>query len=80
MTLVKRIVGLPGEVIEIRDGALYVNGQLLREDYIKEPMKGSFGPYNVSDDARYWDDKYVPKDQIIAKAWFRYSFEIKNIN
>ena len=35
--LVKRIVGLPGEIVEIYDGHVYVNGQLLPENYLPEP-------------------------------------------
>ncbi len=31
---IKRIVGLPGEVLQIRDGNVFVNGASLREDYI----------------------------------------------
>lgn len=32
---VKRVIGLPGDVIEVRDQAIYVNGDLLPEDYIQ---------------------------------------------
>ncbi|MGE5703256.1 MAG: signal peptidase I [Clostridia bacterium] len=35
---VKRVIGKPGDVLEFRDGALYRNGKLLDETYIKEPM------------------------------------------
>ena len=31
---VKRVIGLPNDLIEIRDKALYVNGDLLQEDYV----------------------------------------------
>jgi len=34
--LIKRIIGLPGEVIDIADGKVYIDGELLEEDYIKE--------------------------------------------
>lgn len=39
--LVKRVLGVPGDEIEIKDDNLYINGLIVREDYIKEPMKGS---------------------------------------
>lgn len=35
---VKRVVGLPRDVIEIKNNQVYRNGELLKEDYIKEKM------------------------------------------
>lgn len=37
--LIKRIIGLPGETIDIQGGLVSVNGQAVQEDYIKEPMQ-----------------------------------------
>jgi signal peptidase I len=34
---VKRLVGLPGETVDIRQGQIYINGQPLREPYLNEP-------------------------------------------
>ena len=36
--IIKRIVGLPGDHIEMKDNQLYRNDELLKEDYINEPM------------------------------------------
>lgn len=36
--LVKRIIGLPGDIIEINDSNLYINGEKIYEPYIKEEM------------------------------------------
>ena len=44
---IKRVIGLPGDTVYIKDSVTYVNGQPLEEDYIKEEMKGTFGPYQV---------------------------------
>ena len=46
---VKRVVGLPGDTIEIRsDGHLYINGVLQEEPYILEPfIQSEYGPYTV---------------------------------
>jgi signal peptidase I len=44
---VKRVVGLPGDKIEIKDGHLYVNDQAKDEPYIAEPMDYNFGPVVV---------------------------------
>ena len=51
--LVKRVIGLPGEWVDIReDGTVYVNGQALDEPYVSEQSKGSCNidlPYQVPD-------------------------------
>lgn len=36
--IIKRVIGLPGDHIEMKDNQLYRNGELLNEDYIREPM------------------------------------------
>lgn len=35
--LIKRVIGLPGDTVEILNGRIYVNGEMLEEDYILEP-------------------------------------------
>ncbi len=42
--LIKRLIGLPGDVVEIRDTRVYVNGQLLNEPYINEPCNAGSCP------------------------------------
>ena len=37
---VKRVIGLPGETVEIKDGEVYIDGEVLEEDYIKETTLG----------------------------------------
>jgi signal peptidase I len=75
---IKRLIGLPGDTIEIRDGAVWLNGQRQTEPYINEPMNPSehFGPVTVpphsyfmmgdnrndSRDSRYWG--FAPDDSI----------------
>ncbi|MDD6571896.1 MAG: signal peptidase I [Thermoflexaceae bacterium] len=94
---VKRIIGLPGDIVEIKreeNGVnVYVNGVILNEPYLKEEMR-SVQDYlfivpndsyfvmgdnrNDSKDSRFWENTYVPKDYIIAKAIFKYysKFEV----
>ena len=42
---IKRIIGLPGETIEIRDGGVFVDGELLDEPYIEAGTTECTGPY-----------------------------------
>lgn len=39
--IIKRVVGLPGDRLSIKNNKLYRNGKLLNEDYINEPMEGN---------------------------------------
>lgn len=50
ITLIKRVIGLPGDMIRIDDnGNLYINDKLVDEPYIKEPMKSGGIIKNNSD-------------------------------
>ena len=48
---VKRVVGLPGDTVEVRNGYLYINGDRYEEPYISDVYRNgwlnSFGPYTV---------------------------------
>ena len=88
---VKRIIGLPGETVDIVDGKIYLNGSdtPLDEPYLHEEMD-MYGKdhlhYNVpeghyfmlgdnrnnSNDARFWKNKYVPEEDLIAKVYLEY--------
>jgi len=87
-TYIKRIIGLPGDVVVIKNGHVYVNGNELNEPYIKEPMAVDdveltycvpedhyfmLGDNrNDSSDSRFWVNTYVAKDKILSKAIFKY--------
>ena len=52
---VKRLIALPGDVLEMRDGAVYVNGQLVDESGIDmhSASRSSFGPMVLGDDSYF---------------------------
>ena len=51
---IKRVIGLPGEQVQGRDGRVYINGQLVEEPYLPEGTQTSpFGPVTVPD-GRLW--------------------------
>ncbi len=86
--LVKRVIGLPGETIEIKNGIVLIDGIVLKEDYVKEamnperyiePLTIPEGCYfvmgdnrNNSNDSRYWENKFVPKSEINSKVVMKY--------
>jgi signal peptidase I len=43
--LVKRIIGIPGDRIHLRDGVVYRNGEKLNEPYVKHVLAGDYDPY-----------------------------------
>ena len=92
---VKRIIGLPGEKVNIIDGKVFIDDQEvpLSDDYIMEDMLGSFGPYTVpensyfmlgdnrndSQDSRYWENTFLPKENILGKVLFKYYPKIESL-
>ncbi len=82
---VKRVIGTPGDTIEIRDGQLLLNGQPVNEDYLHGIVMHGDYPRTVvpaddyfvmgdnrnnSSDSRTWG--FVPRDNIVGKVMFVY--------
>lgn len=67
---VKRIIGLPGEKVEIRKGKIYINDSEtpLDEPYLNSKPKGNFGPYYVPEDCYFClgDNRNISAD---ARDW-----------
>lgn len=85
---IKRIIGLPGETVEIREGRTYINGQVLEESYVDDSYnqsKATFPPrkvpeyqYFVMGDNRdnSSDSRYwgtVDKELIMGKYYMTYA-------
>lgn len=84
--LIKRVIAVEGDTVEIRHGTLYVNGKRRAEPYLKRRPKDlrSFGPETVPEDhifvmgdnrALSYDSRYfgpVPEDKLIGEAVLRY--------
>lgn len=88
--LIKRVIGLPGEQVDIKEGKVYINGVLLNEPYVvnasRETMSFTvpegcylfFGDNRThSNDARLWRHPYIPAEKITGKALFTI-FPFKN--
>lgn len=82
--LVKRLIGLPGDSVEVNNGYIYINGNKFNDYYVKnrDNYNGSFkvpkGDYffmgdnrPVSLDARFWKNHYIPRSKIMGKALLR---------
>ena len=81
---IKRLIGLPGEKVEVKAGRVYVNDQPLREKYIADKPAYQWGPVivppdsyivlgdnrNDSYDSHYWG--FVPHDRIFGRAIVRF--------
>ena len=79
--LVKRVIAVPGETVEIRDGAVFVDGVELDEPYAigldrwdMQPLTVSEGAYFVLGDNRQASNDsrnfgVVPMENIVGRAW-----------
>jgi len=82
---IKRVIGLPGETVKIKDGKVFIDGIPLEEDeyirarpnYTMPAMEVPENEYfvlgdnrnNSNDSSHNWT---VPRDNIIGKSWFTY--------
>lgn len=81
---IKRVIGQPGQLVEVSNGWVYVNRQPLLENYTAEPPAYHWGPQyvpkdqlfvmgdnrNNSNDSHVWG--FLPQENIIGRASFRF--------
>ena len=82
--LIKRVVGLPGETIEVRSGKVYIEGEQTDETWTVNPGGSNYGPQTIpplyvfvmgdnrgaSNDSRSFGPVLI--DHIVGHAWFSY--------
>ena len=83
--LVKRAIGLPGEIVEVKKGSVYINGEAIEEHYLNAKPDYNYGPVTVpsnkilvlgdnrneSYDSHYWGflNKSNVKGRVFAIYW-----------
>jgi signal peptidase I len=82
--LIKRVIGLPGEAVEIRQGRVYINGEEWDEPYLERSPGGNWGPiivpplhvFVLGDNRSFSNDSrafgMVPIENIVGRAWVSY--------
>lgn len=82
--LIKRVVGLPGETVEIANGQVLIDGKVLDEPYLNQYTYQGMPPrvvppdevFVLGDNRGFSNDSrafgFVPYADIIGRAWFRY--------
>ncbi|CAM9253747.1 unnamed protein product, partial [Sphacelaria rigidula] len=82
--LIKRVIAVDGDTVEIKDGKLIVNGEQQMEDYVFEEPEYKWGPQQVpqgmvmvlgdnrnhSLDSHVWG--FLPRENVIGRAVFKY--------
>jgi len=81
---IKRVIGLPGETVEVKQGKVFINTIPLKETYITEPITYKLSPKRIpegeyfvlGDNRNNSNDSHtgwtVPREKMIGKAWFVY--------
>jgi signal peptidase I len=89
---IKRVIGLPGETVEVKKGIVYINGKPLKEKYVEELPQYEYGSAvipannyfvlgdnrNNSYDSHLWG--FVPRDLFLGKViWRLYPLEREGV-
>lgn len=82
---IKRVIGLPGETVEMKNNRVYINGKALKEPYLPEMLDYTYGPVlvpqgsllvlgdnrNNSYDSHKWN-AWLTRDRLEGKAFMIY--------
>jgi signal peptidase I len=82
---IKRVIGLPGDRVEMKDGKVYINDRPLKEPYLAEVLDYEYGPVDVPEgcllvlgdnrnhsfDSHYWN-AWLTRDRLKGKAFMTY--------
>lgn len=83
---IKRVIAVPGQSVEVREGKVWVDGEALAEPYLTQPTYGQYGPVRIpqgrifvlgdnrgnSQDSRHPEVGLVSINSVIGKAAIRY--------
>ena len=84
LPLIKRVVGLPGETVEIRDSQVLIDGRVLVEPYLPVMNQADYGPVQVPPETLFvmGDNRLDSRDsrvfgpvaieQVLGRAWVSY--------
>jgi signal peptidase I len=83
ISLIKRVIGLPGETLEIKNNRVLIDGQVLSEPYLAEAFQRDYGPVTIPEDTVFVmgdnrnnsrDSRMIGPiaiDRIVSRAWVR---------
>lgn len=83
---VKRVIGVPGDILHLRDGYVVINGNQIEESYLTSRGNRTMGPLlvpeesyfvlgdnrNASNDSRDWDFVFIPRTDVVGASWLTY--------
>ena len=84
--IIKRVIALPGETVQIIDGVVFVDGNAIDDEFCVPDEKNDFGPYTVEEghyfvlgdnriesiDSRYWIEPTVSKKELRGKVFWKF--------